>query len=174
MGTGIQICGLNGCGKSTLGKALAEELGFHFIDIENLYFPEKAADEPYTDPRPLDEVRRILLEEVREHSDFVYAALKGECSEAVVSLYDYVFLLEVPADIRQKRIRDRSFRQFGERMLAGGDMYEAEEAFFAMAAARTDDYAESWTRDLSCPVIRLDGTKPIPENIKFIRSLIGR
>ena len=34
MGIGIQICGLNGCGKSTLGRALAEKIGFHFIDIK--------------------------------------------------------------------------------------------------------------------------------------------
>lgn len=40
MGIGIQICGLNGCGKSTLGKALSEKLGFHFIDNENLFFQE--------------------------------------------------------------------------------------------------------------------------------------
>ena len=32
MGIGIQICGLNGCGESTLGRALAEKIGFHFID----------------------------------------------------------------------------------------------------------------------------------------------
>ena len=38
MGTGIMICGLNGTGKSTLGKALAEKLHFYFIDNENLYF----------------------------------------------------------------------------------------------------------------------------------------
>lgn len=35
---GIIICGLNGTGKNTLGKALAEKLHFHFIGIENLYF----------------------------------------------------------------------------------------------------------------------------------------
>ena len=40
MGTGIIICGLNGTGKSTLGKALAEKLHFYFIDNEDLYFPK--------------------------------------------------------------------------------------------------------------------------------------
>ena len=35
MGTGIIVCGLNGTGKSTLGKALAEELGHHFIGVLN-------------------------------------------------------------------------------------------------------------------------------------------
>ena len=174
MATGIQICGLNGCGKSTLGKALAEAAGLHFIDIENLYFPHKAADEPYGTPRSAEEVGRLLVEEVQQHGDFVYAAVRGECSKAIIHHYDYVFLLEVPAEVRRERVRDRSFRQFGARMLPGGDMHEAEEAFFAMAEARTEDYAESWTRDLSCPVVRLDGTKPIEENVQFIRSLIGR
>lgn len=37
---GIIICGLNGIGKSTLGKAFAKKLHFYFIDIENLYFPK--------------------------------------------------------------------------------------------------------------------------------------
>ena len=38
MATGIIICGLNGAGKSTFGKALAEKLGCYFIDSEDLYF----------------------------------------------------------------------------------------------------------------------------------------
>ena len=40
MGIGIIVCGLNGVGKSTLGKALAEKLNFYFIDNEDLYFPK--------------------------------------------------------------------------------------------------------------------------------------
>ena len=46
MGIGIQICGLNGCGKSTLGRALAKELGFYFIDNENLFFSRTDIAEP--------------------------------------------------------------------------------------------------------------------------------
>ena len=38
MARGIQVCGLNGCGKSTLGRALAQKIGFHFIDNEELFF----------------------------------------------------------------------------------------------------------------------------------------
>ena len=37
---GILICGLNGVGKSTIGKKLAERLSYRFIDNENLYFPK--------------------------------------------------------------------------------------------------------------------------------------
>ena len=50
MGIGIQICGLNGCGKSTLGRALADRMGFHFIDNENLYFVRSQPNESYANP----------------------------------------------------------------------------------------------------------------------------
>ncbi len=48
---GIIICGLNGTGKSTLGKALAEKLHFYFIDIENMYFPKTIPNYIYASPK---------------------------------------------------------------------------------------------------------------------------
>ncbi len=45
MGTGIIICGLNGCGKSTLGKALAEKLFWGEIRAhENFVFTSVKGD----------------------------------------------------------------------------------------------------------------------------------
>ena len=37
---GILICGLNGAGKSTIGKVLANRMGYEFIDNEDLFFPK--------------------------------------------------------------------------------------------------------------------------------------
>ena len=37
---GILICGLNGTGKSTLGRMLADRMGYEFIDNEDLFFPK--------------------------------------------------------------------------------------------------------------------------------------
>ena len=48
---GILICGLNGVGKSTVGKALAVRLSYQFIDNEDLYFPKDDPDYKYNDPR---------------------------------------------------------------------------------------------------------------------------
>lgn len=67
MGIGIAVRGLNGSGKSTLGKALADALGFHFIDSENLFFPKLDSQYAYAFPRSHKEVRAILLDEVRDH-----------------------------------------------------------------------------------------------------------
>lgn len=173
MGIGIQICGLNGCGKSTLGRALAEQIGFHFIDNENLYFTRSNPDQPYANPKSRREVERLLMEEVRRHPDFVFSAVKGDYGKEIMSLYRYVVVLEVPPEIRAQRVRDRSFLKFGSRMLMGGDLHDQEEAFFQMAASRPDDYIETWLHQVSCPVLRVDGTKPIAENVAYIIREIG-
>ena len=54
----IMVCGLNGTGKSTLGKALAEKLHFHFTDNEDLYFSKSDPDYVYASPRTKEEIGR--------------------------------------------------------------------------------------------------------------------
>ena len=168
MATGIIVCGMNGSGKSTLGKALAEKIGYHFIDNENLYFARTAANEPYTNPRSRAEVEQLLLAETLQHPDFVFASVKGDYGQEILLRYTYAILIEVPKEIRMQRIRNRSFGKFGARMLPGGDLHESEEDFFRMVRERPDDFAESWVQTLRCPIIRVDGTQPIEESIAFI------
>lgn len=165
---GILICGLNGTGKSTLGKALAERLQSHFIDIENLYFPKKDPDYLYDKPRTREEVARLLIDEMKAHEDFVLASGKGDYGEAVTSLFQCVVLLIVPKEIRMQRVKERSFQKFGRRMSVGGDLYEREEKFFRFVESRAENEVEEWVKTLQCPVIRFDGTKPIEENVNFI------
>ena len=173
MGIGIQICGLNGSGKSTLGRALAEKIGFYFIDDENLYFSRSNPNEPYTNPKPRHEVEQLLMNEVKNHPDFVFAAVKGDYDKDIISMYDYVIMIEVPKSVRSKRVRNRSFKKFGSRMLLGGDLYNQEEAFFQMVESRQSSYVENWLQTVKCPIIRVDGTKPIDENVEYIINSIS-
>lgn len=172
MGTGIMICGMNGSGKSTLGKALAERLNFRFIDNENLYFQRSGPNEPYGTGRTKEEVIRLLMEEVREYPDFVFVAVKGDYGQDILPLYKYIISVEVPRETRLERVRNRSYMKFGERMLPGGDLYEKEEQWFKLVEARPENYAEEWLRTMDCPVIRVDGTKAVGENIDYILGQI--
>ena len=174
MGIGIQICGLNGCGKSTLGRALAERIGFHFIDNENLYFGKAVASDPYANPKTRKEAELLLMEEVRRYPDFVFSAVKGDYGEDIIPMYSYVVVIEAPKEIRSQRVRNRSFQKFGSRMLTGGDLFSREEAFFRMSDSRSDDYIADWLQKVSCPVIRVDGTKPVEENVEYILQVIGQ
>ena len=169
---GIIICGLNGTGKSTLGKALAEKLHFHFIDIENLYFPKTNPNYIYASPRTRKEVEKLFLHEIKTHKDFILASVKGDYGEDIYSLIQYAILLDVPKNIRMKRVKNRSFQKFGNRMLLGGDLYEQEENFFHFVESRDENIVEEWVKSLKCPVIRMDGTKSIDENTNFIMERI--
>ena len=168
MGTGIIVCGLNGSGKSTLGKALAKKLHFHFIDNENLYFPKTDTNYIYAVSRTHEDVEKLLWREIRAHENFVFASVKGDYGEMIYPFYNYVVLINVPKDIRIQRVRNRSFQKFGERMLIGGDLYEQEEKFFDFVKSRSENTVEEWVRSLKCPILRIDGTKPIEESVDFI------
>lgn len=166
--SGILICGCNGSGKSTLGKALSERLNDHFIDIENLYFPKTNPDYLYDSPRSRSEVESLLLTELRRHEKFVLASVKADFEQNIPDFFHYAVFLHVPQEIRMRRVRNRSFQKFGTRMLSGGDLYEREEQFFHMAESRSEQDVESWLHTLHCPVLHLDGTKPMEENITLI------
>ena len=168
MGTGIIICGLNGAGKSTIGKALAKKLDFHFIDNEELYFPKTDPHYTYASPRTHEEVEQLLFSEIKTYENFVFASVKGDYGETIYPFFKYAVLIDVPRDIRMQRVKNRSFQKFGSRMLPGGDLYEQEENFFTYVKSRTENTVEDWVQSLSCPIIRVDGTNPIEENVEFI------
>ena len=169
---GICVCGLNGSGKTTLARALAKELNFKHMDIEQYYFT--TADNPYASSRTREEVERLLLEDINQNPRFVFSAVNGDMTSEINNNYDLVVYLDAPHDMRMKRIRQRATYQFGDRVLPGGDMYEQEESFFAYAEKRTPEKIENWLKTLVCKVIRLDGTKPIQENVELIKSLLLR
>ena len=168
MGTGIIMCGLNGTGKSTLGKALAERLRFHFIDNEDLYFPKTDPVYLYAAPRTREEVKKLLLKEIKAHENFIFASVKGDYGKSIYPYFQYAVWIDVPRDIRMERIKKRSFEKFGNRMMPGGDLYEQEEHFFDFVKSRAEDTVEKWVQSLNCPIIKIDGIKPIEENINLI------
>lgn len=168
MGTGILVCGLNGAGKSTLGKVLARELGFYFIDNEDLYFPKTDPNYMYAAPRTREEVEEIFWREINAHENFVFASVKGDFKEEIVSRFQYAILIDVPKNIRMERVKERSFRKFGDRILPGGDLHEKEEAFFALVDSRTENMVEEWLKSFRGTVIHIDGIRSVEENVSWI------
>lgn len=172
MGTGIMICGLNGAGKSTLGRALAKKLHFYFIDNEDLFFHKTNPNYIYASPRTREEAEKLLFHEIKAHENLVFAAVKGDYGEAIYPFFQYVILIDAPKDIRMQRVKNRSFQKFGSRMLPGGDLHEQEERFFEFVRSRSEIIVEEWIQQLSCPILRIDGTKPIEENVDYIINQI--
>lgn len=169
----IIVCGCNGAGKSTLGKALASELDYKFEDIENYYFPKKNPEYEYAESRTREEVAELLLADLKQYADFVLASVKADYGKEVEELFDIAVYIDVPKEVREKRVYERSYNQFGERMLPGGDLYESEKRFFDMVAQRPDDYAEKWLNGINIPIIIIDGTQPIKKSVEEIKRRLS-
>lgn len=168
---GILICGLNGAGKSTLGRMLAERMGYEFIDSEGLYFPKTDPSYRFSDPRSKEEVIRLLEERISENNRFIFAAVRGNYGGKLIASLDHIVFIETPKQIRSQRVRDRSYRKFGDRILPGGDLYDRENNWFSLTDCRTDAYVTDWLETIDCPVTRIDGTLPVEENVAYLVSL---
>ena len=171
---GILICGLNGTGKSTLGSMLAERMGYEFIDNEDLFFPKADSSYTFSGPRSEEEVIRLLEEKITANNRFIFAAVKGHYGDRLIASLDHIVLMEVPKQIRSRRIRDRSYRKFGNRILPGGDLYDQESKWFSLTESRPETYVTDWLETVDCPVIRIDGTLPVEENVDYLESVLSK
>lgn len=183
---GFAIFGLNGAGKSTLAHALAKKLNFYEIDVEDYYFPEqresrrqaleqekpgdmKCSEElPYSNPRSKAEVQAAILEDIKRHPKFVLSGVNMNWCEEILSKIEIAFWVKVPLETRLERIQNREEKRFGARALPGGDMYEQQKEFREVVAGREEKSLEESAAKLRCPVIVLDGTMSVEDNIEKI------
>ena len=170
---GILICGLNGTGKSTLGSMLADRIDYEFIDSEDLYFPKTDAEYGFSNPRSKEEVIQLLEKKIDGNNRFVFAAVKGDYGDKLLASLDHIVLIDVPKQVRSQRVRSRSFSKFGNRILLGGDLYEKEEAWFSLTDSRPEDYTTKWLESVNCPVICVDGTLPVQQNVDYLISVLA-
>ena len=169
---GILICGLNGTGKSTLGRLLANRMEYEFIDNEDLFFPKADPSYTFSNPRSKEEVIQLLEGKISRNNQFVFAAVKGNYGDRLIASLDHIVLIEVPKQIRSKRVRDRSYQKFGDRILPGGDLYDKESKWFSLTESRPDEYVTDWLKSIDCRVIRIDGTVPVQQNVDYLVSEI--
>lgn len=165
---GILLCGLNGAGKSTIGRILAERMSWQFIDNEDLYFPKEDASYLFSNPRSKEEVIHLLEEKIEEDDRFVFAAVKGDYGEKLLTKLDYVVLIEVPKETRMERVKMRSAQKFGDRIQEKGDLADKENAWFSVVNSRPENFVTEWLERVACPVICIDGTAPVEENVNYL------
>lgn len=65
-------------------------------------------------------------------------------------------------------------RSSGSEWAPGGDLFQQEEDFFAFTAQREDSEVEAWLATLRCPVVEVDGTLPIQENVERLAGHFAR
>lgn len=187
---GIAIFGLNGGGKSTLTHALAKQIGYFEMDVEDYYFPEQSASRkwalennsvidtehlgvlPFSNPRTKSEVQAAIMENIKANPKFIISGVTMDWSDEILSCIDIAFWVQTPLEERLYRIQEREEKRFGARVLIGGDMFAQQMEFRKMVENRDLKTVEECAMRLGCPVIVLDGTLSVIHNLeKIIHNL---
>ena len=102
--------------------------------------------------------------------------------DPVISYFDLVVFLYTVKDIRLQRLRAREAARFGADAVApGGWRYQETEEFIEWASrydegdtvSRTLEEHQTWLATLPCPVIRLDGARPLSELVSQVVAEIA-
>jgi adenylate kinase family enzyme len=167
----IILFGAPGAGSTTLGRELAQRLGFLHIDLDE-YVWRWDTEVPYTAFRPQQEWYEHIMGDIAKSKGCVMSGSLGDDRHLFESLFDLAVYVTAPSEIRTERLRTRTCAQFGSRVLPGGDMCERNNKFIESAADYETNFRseqhEQWIRELPCCVLRVDGAKSIDENVKWI------
>jgi thymidylate kinase len=110
----------------------------------------------------------MLLSDMKKHGSFVVSGEISGWGDEFLTMFDLAVFLTAPKEIRMKRIENREYARWGNRVCEGGDMYESQKEFREFAATRDIGLLEKRALEYSCPILRVDGTQNLHETIKLI------
>ena len=175
MPRGIIIFGAMGTGKTTLGRELAQQLKFQHFDLDD-YLMRWDTKIPLTEYNTKEERIERLTNGISKYPNFVMSGQMWSIRKTFEPLFDLGIFITAPTEIRVERVRSREISRWGDRIFPGGDMYEVhqESIFFTEQYDTGEPPAvclkrdEQWVTELPCPVLHIDGTKTIAENVLWL------
>lgn len=177
----IHVIGASGSGVSTLGRALADRLAIPHHDSDDYLWLPTAP--PYRQLRDIPVRLRLMREMFLPRIDWVLSGAVADWGNELISLFDLVVFVVTPRELRLERLRAREVKHFGADAVApGGWRHQETEAFIEWAShyeagdreGRSLAGQEVWVAGLPCPVVRVDGARPIAELVEQLCSAVGR
>jgi len=176
----IHMTGASGSGVTSLGRALGSVLALPHHDTDDyLWLPTTP---PYRELRTVADRMRLMHEMFLPRADWVLSGGLDGWGDELIPLFDLVVFLKTPHDVRMRRLREREAVHFGGDAVApGGWRHEATESFIEWASHYEDGSREgrslakheAWLATLPCPVLRLDGSRPLEELVNHACRALG-
>ncbi len=148
------LCGFMGCGKSTIGPALAEELGWDFIDLDSrIEAAENTTIAEIFRSRGEAEFRRIETEALHSVMSAVargvpaVVALGGgafvqQANFDMLDTHAITIWLDCPFETIERRLADTSSRPLAADPAAFRRLYDERRTAYSRASHRIDSDCE--------------------------------
>ena len=175
----IHIFGASGSGTSTLGAALAKDMGLVHMDTDDYYW--LPTDPKYTAKRPVDERLHLMNADIdaADRGVVISGSLTG-WGDPLIPCFTCVIRVDTPTAVRIERLKAREYAHFGDRIREGGDMHQAHLEFLDWAAQydtgdvtmRSKACHDAWMKALPCPVILAPGDMPLEKLGRCMKQAI--
>ena len=178
----VHVTGASGAGVSTLGRALAEHFAVPQHDTDDFYW--LPSDPPFRAKRPVGERLSLLRRALDATPGWVSSGSLDGWGDPLIPRFQAVVFLRTPTELRLARLRTREAATFGPAAIVPGGAHHVEHEAFLEWAADYDTGLQSgrnlprhlaWLASLPCPVLRLDGTRPVAdmlaETVAFLRTI---
>jgi adenylate kinase family enzyme len=175
----IHITGAAGAGVTTLGRALADTLAVPHHDTDDYFWQPTIP--PYQQKREITDRLRLMREMFLGRADWVLSGSLEGWGDPITTHFDLVVFLHTAKEIRVRRLRAREARHFSSDAVApGGWRHQETEEFIEWAShydagdreGRTFEKHQVWLAKLPCPVLRLDGARPLPELVEAVVAAV--
>ncbi len=169
----IQVIGAPGVGKSTLCEYISNKTGVYWIDTDRYLW--KGQD--YIEQNSLEERFRLYNLDKNNYRDYIVSGSVHSWYPEGFKDRELLVLLILDEEIRMKRLYDREFLRFGERMLPGGDHYHLTCEFlnWCKTYLSADEKAVNslachmrMLEEVDCKTLILDGNKSLDELCKCV------
>ncbi|MCP3391055.1 hypothetical protein NLM27_19925 [Bradyrhizobium sp. CCGB12] len=173
----IHLMGASGSGVTTLGRAVANRLALPHHDSDDYFWLPTAP--PYQTTRPAAERLRLMRELFLPRLDWVLSGTVTGWGDELVLFFDLVVFVVAPRELRMRRLQAREATHFGADAVAPGGWRHKETASFVEWAShyeagdregRSLAKDEAWLAGLPCPVVRVDGSRPLADLVEQLCS----
>jgi adenylate kinase family enzyme len=176
----IHITGASGAGVTSLGRALANALAIPHHDSDDYFW--QPTTPPYQKMRERADRLRLMEQMFLPRAEWALSGSLAGWGDAIIPAFDLVVFVITPQEIRLQRLRAREATRYGEAAVApGGWRHKETEEFIEWAsqyedgafASRSLEKHEAWLATLPCPVLRLNGSRPLPELVAQVRNALN-
>ena len=151
-------------------------MGVLHLDTDDFFW--LPTDSPFTTPRSRDERINLLLKSALPERSWILTGSALTWGAKIEPLFDLIVFLRIDPQLRMHRLSQREMARYGARIQAGGDLVDKNREFMDWAASydtagleqRSLAAHEHWLATQTCPVLRLDLSRPIADLVREVRG----
>jgi hypothetical protein len=166
----IHITGASGSGTTTLGAALAEELGLMHFDGDHYYWLPTTP--PFQEKRLPLERFSMLQSDLQGTGNAVLSGSIVGWGQELEDAFDLIVFIYLPAAVRIERLQLREMQKYGK----------VDPAFLEWAALYDDGPPEgrslakhtAWLASRNCPILRLEANESVAQRVARVKQALPK